>query len=433
VNSFRTAWRQPPVFLTAVAMVLIFLYWSTFVRSDNFEGYWVSTVTNATIFLIFSCSVSSVSAAIAAARARRGGLWGMPSARGRARIAVRMLWPALLGGVVAQFFGLALLVPATLGAPGRFPVEVCVSWLSILLLHTSIGFLLGRFLPMVASIPLAIFVTYAWLGFTWAVDYFPIRYLSGLILVACCSVETRLDERAVQTVVVFSVLAAAAIFVSAVAPPLNLGRSLTTLSWTGTIVCITIAAILGLNLAHGLGAQPLQPRPQSEQQCSGSAPVICLFPEQYAQRDPRLVLTKAYANLRDQGVAVPNTISGGTGVASDAQALRMVISTKSTPELLVRSLAASLLPDDLAPYCGDGSDYGKRVDVAAVATWWLASVAGTGQRADFSIPTTNYGQEAAEMIGKFQKLTPEEQRSWYFLAVPALSDCAAKPLAVASR
>jgi hypothetical protein len=343
-----------------------------------------------------------------------------------------MLWPAFLGGVVAQLFGLALLVPATLGAPGRFPIEVCVAWLSILLLHTSIGFLLGRFLPMAASIPLAIFVSYAWLGFTWAVDYFPIRYLSGLILVACCSVDTRLDARAVAAVVVFSALAAAAILISAVAPPLNLGRSLTTLSWTGTIVGITIAAILGLNLASELGAQPLKPRPPSELQCSGSAPVICLFPEQYVQRDPRPVLAQAYANLRDQGVEVPTTISGGTGVPSGAQALRVVISSKSTAELLVRSLAAGLLAGDLAPYCGDGSDYGKRVDVAAVATWWLASVAGTGQRTDISIPTTNYGPEAAAMIEEFQKLTPEEQHGWYFAAFPALTDCAAKPLAVPS-
>lgn len=431
MRSFRSAWRQPAVLLTPVAMVLIVLYWKAFVRPENFEGYWVSTVSNATIFLLFSCSVSSVSAVIAAARARRGGLWAMATARSRTSITVQLLWPAFLGGVVAQLFGFALLVPATLGAPGRLPVEICVAWLSILLLHTSIGFLLGRFLPAVASIPLAIFTTYAWLGFTWAVGYFPLRYLSGLILVSCCSVDTVLDERAVVAVVVFSVIAAAALLVTAVAPPLSLGRRLTTLSWTATVAGITIAAILGVNLTGGLGAQPWKPRPQSDQQCSGAAPIICLLPEQYATRDPRPVLTQAYTNLRDQGVTVPKTISGGWG-KTDANTLRMVISTRSTPTLLVRSLAASLTPADGPPYCGDGSDFQQRSNVSAVAAWWLASIAGTGQGIDTSAAPTTYGQDVITMVRKLQKLAPAAQREWYFAAAPTLTSCAAKPLPVPS-
>lgn len=431
MRSFRSVWRQPAVLLTPAAIVLIVFYWKAFVRPENFEGYWVSTVSNATIFLIFSCSVCSVSAVIAAARARRGGLWGMATARSRTRITFQLLWPAFLGGVVAQLFGLALLVPATLGAPGRFPVEICVAWLSILLLHTSIGFLLGRFLPVVASIPLAIFTTYAWLGFTWAVGYFPLRYLSGLVLAACCSVETRLDGRAVAAVIVFSVIAAAALLVTAVAPPLSLGRRLTPLSWTATVAGITVAAILGLNLAGGLGAQPWKPRPQSEQQCSGSAPVICLLPEQYATSDPRPVLTQAYTNLRDQGVTVPKTISGLWG-KTDANTLRMVISAKSTPALLVRSMASSLTPADGPPYCGDGSDSEQRSDVAAVAAWWLASIAGAGQGVDTSAAPTTYGQDVKTTVRKLQKLTPGEQREWYFAAAPTLTSCAAKPLPVPS-
>ena len=429
MGALRYFWRRPVFILTALAIGGMALYADTFVRSDNFEGYWASTVSNATIFLIFSCGVSSASAAIAAARARRGGLWSMPTARSRVRISVRILWPAFVGGVVAQLFGLGLLIPSALGAPGRFPVEVCAAWLCILLFHTSLGFLIGRFLPMVASIPLAVFISYVWLGFTWALDYYPLRYLSGLVIVNCCSVNTRLDERAVTAVIAFSFIAALALFLTAVAPPVNLGRNRTSFSWIGTVAGVIVAVIVGLNIAHGLGPQPLQDRPLSEQRCSGSRPNVCLYPEQFIHSDPRPILGKAFKNLENQGISVPPTISGARG-KSDAETLYMVISSKSTASLLVSSLASSLLPDELAPYCEDGTDYEDRVNVAITASWWLGSVAGSGQVPTSSITPIATTQDSAMLISRLSTLTPDEQRNWYEAAIPSLSACSYKPVAV---
>jgi hypothetical protein len=421
--------RQPAVVLTIVGVIGVILYDAAFVHSDNYAGYWASTVTNASIFLMFSCAVSSASAAIAAGRARRGGLWTMPTARRRSTVALRALWPAFVGGLLVQLVGLALLVPATLGAPGRFPFEVVAAWLCILLFHTAVGFVLGRFLPMVASVPIAIFASYAWLGFTWSVDYYPIRYLAGLVLVDCCSVNTQLDARALGSVIVFSSVAAIALLCTAVAPPLDLGRLRTSGTWLGTVAGIVVAAIVGVNIASDLGPQPLVTRPSAEQRCEGAGPTVCLFPEQVAFHNPRPLLQRASANLHAAGVDVPDRIDGSRGTSTPA-VLHMVIAPHTSAATVIGSLAASLLPDELAPFCGDGSDYQDRIMDAVVASWWLSSVAGKGQIDEGSISPIASGADTDAVIHTFSQLTGHQQRAWYEAASPALTSCDAKPVSI---
>ncbi|MCS6543570.1 hypothetical protein [Curtobacterium herbarum] len=425
----RLVRRQPVVLLAVVGIVGVVLYDLAFVRSDNFAGYWTSTVSNASIFLIFSCAVSSAGAALAAGRARRGGLWATPAARKRSTLAFTALSPALLAGLVVQFSGLAVLIPPTIGAPGRIPFEMFFAWVAILVFHCALGFVLGRFLPMVASIPVAIFLSYCWLGFTWSVDYYPIRYLAGLVMVDCCSVDTVLDTRAIVAVIVFSVIGAAALLCTAVAPPLDLGRAKTAASWAVTVLGVIGAAVGGLHVAADLGPQPLRDRPSSEQRCEGSGPVVCLYPQQTAEGDPRTVLHRATTNLAAAGVHVPGRIEGSRG-RSSAAVLRMVVAPHTSTPVVIESLAASLLPDDLAPYCGDGSDYPQRVDDAVVASWWLSSVAGRGQISEDAIRPIASSADTTAMIERFSHLTAAEQRSWYRSAMPALRSCDRAPVEV---
>lgn len=432
MRSIRTLWREPAYILSVIAIIAIVLYNATFVNPQNFEGYWVSTFSNASIFLIFSAPVGSASAAIATARARRSGIWSLPLARSRAMIAFRLLLPSIVGAFVSQLFGLLVLIPTSWGAPGHIPLEVVLAWAAILIFHVSVGYLLGRYLPVAVSIPLSIFVSYCWLGFTWTVSYFPIRYLAGLIITACCSVETTLDERAVVAVVVFSLLMSGALFIFATVPPTGIHRSVVPLTGVAAIAFVVIAVTVSLNVAQGLGAQPVVPRSRGDLVCTGKAPTICVYPEQLQHDDPRPTLEMAYKNLQKEGVPIPAVITTSNAKA-DRPSLRVVVSTRPTPTLLVYTIAAALLPDDQATYCGDGSDYSKRVNVAAVATWWLQTIAAKGLLDKSSLLQPVITEDSERLIQRFSRLSDQEQRDWYLAASPSLRHCSSKPIEIPSR
>lgn len=432
MHSIRTLWREPAYVLGIVAIVAIVLYNREFVNPVNFEGYWVSTFANASIFLIFSCPVGSASAAIAAARARRAGIWSLPLARSRAAITFRLLLPSFVAGFVAQLLGLFLLTSASWGAPGRVPFEIVLAWVAILIFHISIGYLLGRFLPVAASIPLAIFVSYCWLGFTWSVNYFPIRYLSGLVIASCCSIETTIDERSIVAVVVFSLMMSVALLLSATVPPTGVHWSVGPLTGTAATAFAVVAVTVGLSVAQGLGADPATPRNRADLVCTGKTPTICIYPEQLQHKNPRPVLESAYKNLREEGVPLPSMITT-SNTKADRSSLRVVITTRPTTGQLVYTIAAALIPDDVAPYCGDGSDYPKRMDDAAVAIWWLQTIAAKGLLDESSIAPISISPDLEHLVQGFKRLSAAEQRDWYFAAAPTLLHCASKPIEILSR
>lgn len=432
MRSIRTLWREPAYVLSVVAIIAIVLYNAAFVNPENFEGYWVSTFSNASIFLIFSAPVGSASAAIVAARARRSGIWSLPLARSRAMIAFHLLLPSIVGAFLSQLFGLLLLISTSWGAPGRIPLEVVLAWAAILIFHVSVGYLLGRYLPVAASIPLSIFVSYCWLGFTWTVSYFPIRYLAGLIITACCSVDTTLDERAVVAVVVFSLLMSGAFLIFATVPPTGMHRSVVPLTGVAAIAFVVMAITVGLNVAQGLGAQPVVPRSKGDLVCAGKAPTICVYPEQLQRDDPRPTLDAAYKNLREEDIPIPAVVTT-SNTRADRSSLRVVVTTRPTPDQLVYTIAAAMIPNDVAPYCGDGSDYSKRLDVAAVATWWLQTIAAKGLVDGFSLPQPALTPDSGRLIQGFSRLSGQQQRDWYLVASPTLRHCSSKPIEIPSR
>lgn len=432
MRSIRTFWREPAYILSIVAIIAIVLYNANFVRPENFEGYWVSTFANASIFLIFSAPVASASAAIVAARARRSGMWSLPLARSRGMITFRLCLPSIVGAFLSQLFGLLLLVSTSWGAPGRIPLEVVFAWAAILLFHVSVGYLLGRYLPVAVSIPLSIFASYCWLGFTWAVSYFPIRYLAGLIISACCSIDTTLDERAVVAVVLFSLLMSGALFIFATVPPTGVHKSVVPLTGVAAIAFVVVAFTVGLNVAQGLGAQPVVPRGSGDLVCAGKAPTICVYPEQLQGDDPRPTLEAAYTNLREEGIPIPAVVTT-SNTKADRSSLRVVINARPTPAQLVYTTAAAMTPDTMAPYCGDGSDYSKRLDVAAVATWWLQTIAAKGLVDESSLPQPALTPDSGRLIQGFSRLSGQQQHDWYIAASPTLRHCSSKPIEIPSR
>lgn len=429
MQAVRAVLRQPAYVLGLIALVAVLLYNRSFVNPANFAGYWVSTFTNASIFLIFSCPVGSASAAIAAARARRAGIWSLPLARGRVVITLRLLLPPFVAALAVQLFGLYVLASATWGAPGRIPFEVVLAWVSILTFHICVGYLLGRFLPLAVSIPLAIFFSYCWLGFTWAVDYFPIRYLAGLIITACCSVDTVLDERAIVAVVVFSLGMSVALLLLATTPPRGSHWSAGLVAAVAAVAFALVAVIVGINASQGLSSQPVAARGRADLLCTGDSPTICVYPEQLQGHDPRPTLATAYHNLRDAGVALPAEVTTSNS-NEDRSSLRVVVTTRPTTLQLVYTISAALLPDDVAPYCGDGSDYSLRLDDASVAMWWLQKTAGKGLVSESEIPLSSLSENSESLVQRFRLLSPQAQREWYFGAAPGLLDCTSKPIGV---
>ncbi len=435
MNSLRRSWRHPAFVLAIIAAGATVYFQQRFIDPDNYAGYWTATVSSATIFLIFAGPASAASAAIVSSRARRARVWESPLVRRPILVAVRLAWPSVLAGLALQAFGLALLVPETWGSTGRLPFEIVIAWAAIICLHTVLGLALGRLFPVAASIPLAIFVSFCWLGFTWAVDWNPLRYLSGLIMAACCSVDTTMDPRAVLAVTTFSVLAAVALL-GAFFSPLRSAmtasgdRSLADLALGLLAVAVIAGATAGgVSLARGLGPQPLQPRASAELVCSGSEPEICLFPEQIEGTDPRPGFVRAYEKLANEGIVLPATITAASG-EMEAGSASLFLAADSDAASIVRSLASGLIDMDFVVSCWDGDDDDARYDSAEVATWWLGSVAGGGGLPGDALDALVSSDGAKVQVQRLQKLTASQQREWFDAATPALTRCDAAPVEV---
>lgn len=420
---------RPALWLLLPALICVVAYARAFVDISGVRGYWLAVGSGSAIFLLFSCALAGVSAAIEGSRERRARQSEIPAARSGTAIVIGRLWPSILLGFLVQLAGFLIMSGGTWGAPGYVPVLVWAMLAAVIFFHAALGYCLGRLLPIAAAIPLALVVSYSWLGFTWSISYFPLRYLSGLVLVDCCSLDTTLDARGPIATIVFSLLAGLLLIVVA-RVKLRLQRPASILILGASIMGIAASTAVGLVIASGLGAQPVEPRPQAAARCHGSAPRICTYPEQVGSTDPSSTLRKAVSNLERLGVAVPATIRF-TSKDSTAGTLNMAARPFMTPQQTLYSFTSAFMPPTVAVYCGNESDYNTRVRTSAVIQTWLLNQASEGLAPVDDTPSLD--QDGLDAYTSLERLTPAQQLRWYESNMPALERCDSQPTPVPRR
>lgn len=287
------------------------------------RGYFYGVVVNSLTTLIAVAALASFTASIYGSRLRSSA-WLL-------RGAAMAPWRLVLRSLVAPFsLGLGLwmcglVVELIAYAPYSYfavPWLALLAVLCIIALHSFFGFTIGCLLPAALAAPLALASSFCWMGFTGATEPFALRYLAGFALGSCCEVTSVLAPQAV-----FALLAAS----------LGIGCLVCCVLWMWwpalrgrlrrgvrpVIACAGVLALLaglsgGLWFARDLGPYPNPPRPAAELVCSGTAPEICVFPEQAEYRTERsekliAVAHAAYVSLGNAGISVPARITTSWG------------------------------------------------------------------------------------------------------------------------
>jgi len=304
--------NHPATWLLIPALLLVLLYSLTEARISDVQGYWVGAVSSATVYAVFSCCLGALAAAIDGSQLSRARTFELGATRSAIAISLDRLWPTLTMSLIIQLFGFLLGSVGSWGSPGRFPWEVVIAWLSMIIFHICLGFLIGLVLPAVASAPLALIASFVWLGFTWSVDYVPLRYLSGLAISGCCVVFAELPLEAATSLIAFNSLAVIAAL--SVLHGLNRQRTKRPAMYIAAPIALVVAGtVLGLNIASPLGSYPSPPRSKAELVCeSQQGTDICFYPEQIwgPSPTPTEIVSDSLRNLRSANIAVPSRVSG---------------------------------------------------------------------------------------------------------------------------
>ena len=303
--------RRPAWWLLIPGMILSALYIQQYVLEERIMADAQAAVAASALLLIFAASLVSVSAALEVGRDK--------SSRGMTEIAVRSkiviafarLWPSFVAGAIVQLVGIVLLLVKAGSSPNRFPILIAVGLFVALFFHAGIGMFLGSWMRARFAVPLALAISYLWLGFAWTFDFVPVRYLAGLALEGCCAPDETVDAAAVYSLMVFSVLGFFGFVLLAMAVSgsrmLPRGKA----NWVRTsagMLTLIVASSLGLFIARDVAVSPVVARPLAEAECSVSVPEVCLFPTQLARGDTRQVYAEAFEVLARKGMPKVNKI-----------------------------------------------------------------------------------------------------------------------------
>ncbi|MBF4609249.1 hypothetical protein [Curtobacterium sp. VKM Ac-1393] len=421
-------WRsRAAVWLLLPGLLGVVAYSVQFSSETSVAGYWPAAITGSAIYLVFSCGVAATAGAWEGRRYRSNASAIQSSSRSSAAVLADHLWTPLAAGILLQAVAVVLMSSDTWGAPGAPSPLVGLAFASILFFHTCIGFAIGRWLPPVASLPLGLLASYSWLGFSWAVDYFPLRYLAGLVMADCCSVETSLDPRAPIIATAFSALAGVGLLLIAAARRTSTDR-LHRFGVPIGVASFAVVTVIALVSGSGLGAAPITERPQSQSVCNGHRPTICLFPEQRTDGNSGAVIRKAAENLSRSGITIQPTIRASNAPSSPDD-LKMIVQVRMTDADLVHSLTTSVLGDAEVAYCESEPEDTARLNDAAVANRWLIDVAARGiVDADRVEPALEMDDHS--LLRELRNAPASAQAAWVTATIHRLTDCSIGHIAV---
>ncbi|MET9699913.1 hypothetical protein ABZY31_23720 [Streptomyces sp. NPDC006529] len=377
------------------------------------RGYGPSALGKASTVLPFAAAVCAGSAAWEAARLRRGRILDQAPVRGPVAIALPVLVPVWMMGVVG--LGIALAISATAaGAVPPFSHLGMAAALGLLLAATTLaGYVLGSLLPGIAAAPIALLAGFSFTAFpaSWAAAW-PRQLVAGGFG-SCCSIGSVIDPTAIWAAVLFAggVCAAA----------LTLMHRRSARHAALALVLLTAGAGGAVALAKPLGYVPVSARDASDLVCDAEArPHICLWPE-VADDAAIIQQTRTYATrLTEAGLPVPATLTQNRTAAPAADTAVFGINENPTPEDVAANLAGTALPP--LPACaratGTFAAYPARAPLMA---WVIAIATHTPPN-----PGRTNPRETA-LVRSVLDQPRQTQLAWYEVNRQALSTCDQPP------
>lgn len=380
--------RRPAWWIAGAATILAVLYMATYADLTFIVANRVAAVTTASFVLLFSCTTASLSCAIEAGRERESrGVFENSRRAFLAQMWGRM-WPGIGAGVLIQVVGAVTLVVLAGPSDRGVPWFLLIGQVLAVIVHATLGYALGVWLRPVWAIPLAVLLPYVWIGATWSVDFFGIRYLAGLAFEGCCTPTSVLDPKAVAGFIVFSLLATVAglLAINSHRYAAQHNRQQVWKRAGGAVLVLTVALVSGLTLTAATGPNPDRPRPTSELQCQGSDPQVCFFPGQFMRNDTREIYAHVFrvANqaglprvVRVESTADPAPLRTGTNGEWSANVIAQPTYSAQDSALAAASTYATQVMNT------DCSDDSVHAQMSVVTAWlWLKGVEASGVSAD---------------------------------------------------
>lgn len=357
----KRVWKSTVV--TAVALFTVgifvaFLFSQSMLNTRYVTSYWLGVTAQSGLTLIASAGIAAIGGSIEGARLKSANLHRSPHARNTWQISARALWPALAAALGIQAASFTLLAPHAAAATDMPDPSLLLAFLAIILFHLLLGFNLGLRLPPTVSIPSALTISYFWLGSAWAVNYFPLRYMSGLILMDCCRIYETLDPAAILTAVTFN--GGGAIVLLLLADNKLRYSSKPKLAGTGVALVLLVSIVaVSANVSSRLGPVPVANRPLSLMSCTSNnedfpysaeavktrsvnALVICFFKGQDPENAFKKSLVKTWSDLVKLRMKPPRVILA-TNVQSTANEVGVVATPVSTPSEVTYSLVSDIV------------------------------------------------------------------------------------------
>lgn len=353
----KRVWRST-VFTASVLFVfgvcVAFLFSQSMVNLRYVTGYWLGVTAQSGLTLIVSAGIAAIGGAMEGSRLKSTHLNHVPHVRKSWRIALRVLWPVLVAALAIQVLSFLLLSTHATGATDSANLLLVLAFFTIVMFHLLLGFNLGLRLAPAVSIPLALIGSYFWLGSAWAVNYFPLRYMSGLILMDCCRIYETLDTSAILAAITFNGCGVIALVILS-RTKLVYSNKPRIASLGAAVVVSVVAFTISANLSSALGPVPVVNRSLAEMKCTSTRdvvswgdgktqlslpPKICLFPGQDSSHRFAESLNAVWSDLERLGLRPPKTILA-TNVIATANKVGIV----ATPVSSTAEVGYSLVSD----------------------------------------------------------------------------------------
>lgn len=377
------------------------------------SGYWTWTVAHSVLLILVPAALAAVGAAIEASRLRTRREANATNVRPAARVIVTALWPSYLAALLLQAAAITLVALSAPGGSSSVPWPMIATIAAMLLLHTCLGFTAASFMRPIVGIPLALTVSYCWLGFTGAIDAFAPRHLAGLVIETCCFYDEQPIPASLAAAGVFSVVASVGLLgIASLGLRLTALRPATVLA-PGLLVAAAFAS--GIGFAQGLESTAAEPRPAAQLVCAGANPSVCLFPEQLGGDVVERVKVMV-GKVERAGVALPDAVSA----TLDAEnAIPFRYAPGMTDEQIAASLASAFF-DIPCPQDAEARMIARQ-DAADLARAWLESTM-SAHAASASVPV-----DRPEGLATLSQKSDESQARWMNSALAAMRDCAVDP------
>ncbi|GGN52381.1 hypothetical protein GCM10012285_43450 [Streptomyces kronopolitis] len=378
------------------------------------HGYWPSALGAATFALPFVAPACATAGAWEGTRLTRGNVTHWAPTRSGLGIALPLLAPVLVLGIVGMAVAAAVTISTGRPDVGTPPVGMVLIWLVILTAHAMAGFLLGTRLPLVVATPLALILSFVLTAYPAALEPLWLRHMVTGGMGSCCSLDQTPSWRAAASAVVLAL----GVIGAAVLALTVLRRRARTLLIGGALV----AGLAGSAwLAHGLPADPVTARPADQLECAGDEPRVCLWPELAGHAAMvRENASDARHRLQRAGVTVPGELTMNEHPGKGA--LFIGAWPDPTPSEVRAGVGTALLPSG-PPACAQSGSSFPGADAYGPTAAWLSLTAGAEQE----VVAGHYGEKDGATAARVMRASHDAQLAWYHRNGLALRDCTTQP------